>query len=145
MSGTVHTVTLNGREFDLRYDYAFSARAIRNLAPIGQKRELLDIVMSSQIEDEVVCLAAGIREVHDRAPKQAMAGIRNFIEDIFRWVDDARESERDIETEIWLPMRRAIGESGITGRRFTIEDDMQIKMLDGILGKAAGGTVKAAE
>jgi hypothetical protein len=146
MSGTIRTVTLNGRTFDLRYDFAFSARAIRMLAPNGSRRELMEIVMSGEVEDICVVLAAGINEVHEAKAKQRMQGIRNFVEDVVEWLDDARTAGRDIMQEIIMPMRRAVGESGICGwARFTVDEDGNVLMEDGVLGKAGGGTVKAAE
>lgn len=117
-----HNITIAGQTFRLSYNVRTSGRIIEMSRPDKSLIELLD---SRRITDRIVLLVAGLDETHERDKKKrlTMTDIEAVAEKITDLLDEAMpQTDADNSLDhMFLPMQRAIAESGLTGRIFTYD------------------------
>lgn len=123
MTSRVHTITIGGKERTLKYTFS-SFREFGKVAEkiLGRKgANWFDWVAVDNPEMWAVIVCFGLTHESKDLSLDKVAG----------WFDELVTSGADIrEVAIW-PAQRAMGESGVCGRKWTIEDDGKFVWLDG--------------
>lgn len=133
-----HKITLGGETFRLYYNIKTSANLIETQRPGKSISELLD---SGRIQDLTLLLVAGLDETHEKDKRGQLnnTALQNLAEKITDLVDkELEDGGHDLRT-VFLPVKRAIGASGIAGLYLEYLDNGQVKLS---AGKAS--TVTAA-
>lgn len=119
---TEHNITLAGQIFRLTYNTRTSLRIIEMARPDKSVLELLD---SHRMSDRMLLLVAGLDETHEKDKRKRLSttDIQAIAEKMTDLVDEelsTPDAENPID-HVFLPLQRAIAESGISGRVFTYE------------------------
>jgi hypothetical protein len=115
-------ITLAGETFRLSYNIKTSLRLIEGARPDKSIIELLD---SRRMIDKLLLLVAGLDEVHEKDKRKRLSP--SDFQAVAERMTDLVEAELADSTadnsldHVFLPVQRAIAESGITGRVFTYE------------------------
>jgi len=129
-------VTIGGETFRLFYNVKTSANLLETQRPGMSISSLVD---TNRLQDLVLILVAGLDETHekDKRGQLTSTALTNMAEKIVDLVDvELEKGETDLAT-LFLPVKRAIGESGIMGRQFVFLDDGRVQLA---LGKASSVT-----
>lgn len=120
MSDNKHVVDLGGKERELRYTLA-SRRFIETTfkALYGRPVPILDALDDGTIEGQAVLLAAGLQH----------ASKNLAVNDVIEWMDAENGKGRDLFEALVLPCKRALGESGVAGFRFTYDQAGAFKRI----------------
>jgi hypothetical protein len=133
-----HTITINDETFRLTYDMLTSANLLENQRPGQTIYQLLD---SDRISDLTLLLIAGLDETHQKDAKQQLTN--KALVNIARTITEHLDAERLKGTGVhamFLPVKRAIGLSGIAGRVFTYDDNGSVVEV----GKEASSVIAAS-
>lgn len=113
------SITIGGEMFRLTYNYKTSVPLIENHRP---GRSILELLDSRRHDDRILLLVAGLDEVHEKDKRQQLTNttVQRISERMRELVEVDREAGAELD-EVFLPVQRAIGESGIAGRIFTYQ------------------------
>jgi hypothetical protein len=125
-----HKITIGGETFRLFYNIKTSANLIETQRPGKSITELLD---SGRIQDLTLLMVAGMDETHEKDKRGQLnnTALQNLAEKVTDLVDKELESGTlDLRT-IFLPVKRAVGASGIAGLYLEFLDNGQVKLAPG--------------
>ena len=117
-----HSITIAGQTFRLSYNVRTSLRIIELARP---EQSLIQHLDSRRMSDRILLLVAGLDETHekDKRKRLSMTDIQAIAERMTELIDEDLEtttSDTSLD-HVFLPMQRAIAESGLTGRVFTYD------------------------
>lgn len=123
------TITLGGKERTLKYDYNDLELVERFLASGGQRISILDAVTGGDTTSNTrhVLIWSGMK--HAEGKKFSVKDVADMC--------GRHMAEGEDFLEIMLEVRRAVGESGICGFRFTLDDNGTMQRLEGKAEAAA--------
>jgi hypothetical protein len=116
------SITLAGETFRLTYNIKTSLRLIEMARPDKAVIELLD---SRRMTDKLLLLVAGLDETHEKDKRKRLS--TTDFQAIAERMTDLVDVELETSTSdnaldhVFLPVQRAVAESGICGRIFTYE------------------------
>jgi hypothetical protein len=122
MANKVHTISIGGKERTLRYSFGsfreFGKRAEAILGHKGANWFEWVAVDNPEMWAVVVCYAL-THEVRDLT-----------VDRVSTWFDEMVKDDLDIRPAAIWPAQRALGESGVCGRKWTIEENGKFIWLD---------------
>jgi hypothetical protein len=117
-----HSITIAGQSFRLTYNVRTSVRLIELARP---KESIIELLDSRRMTDRILLLVAGLDETHekDKRKRLSMTDVQAIAEKMTDLIDEevtTSTGENAID-HVFLPVQRAIAESGVTGRIFTYD------------------------
>lgn len=120
-----HTITLGGETFRLYYNTKTSALLLETQRPDNTIFQLLD---SNRLGDMILLTVAGLDETHEKDKRKQLTttALQRIAERVGDLVD--QEVANGVEwRHLFLPVKRAIGASGIAGLILDFEEDGAVR------------------
>lgn len=120
-----HTITLGGETFRLYYNTKTSALLLETQRPDNTIFQLLD---SNRLGDMILLTVAGMDETHEKDKRKQLTttALQRIAERVGDLVD--QEVENGVEwRHLFLPVKRAIGASGIAGLILDFDEDGSVR------------------
>lgn len=124
-----NSITIAGETFRLSYDITTSANLIETQRPGKSISEVLD---SARIQDQTLLLIAGLDETREKdvRGKLTASALKSISDKITRLIDEELAGGATLRT-LFLPVKRAVGASGIAGMFFEFLDNGDVKVAEG--------------
>jgi hypothetical protein len=125
-----HSITIAGETFRLTYNITTSANLIETQRPGKSITDLLD---SGRLQDLILLMVAGLDETHekDKRGQLTTTALQKMAEKMSKLVDThLADGGCDLRT-LFLPVKRAVGKSGISGMFLEFLDNGQVQLAEG--------------
>ena len=121
MANKVHSINIGGKDRTLHYSFT----SFRALTSVAQK-------ITGRATSWFEWLALDHPELWAATICYALTGdVRDLTLDrVAEWLEDLLKDGQDIRKAALWPAQRALGESGVCGKRWTISDDGKLVWFD---------------
>jgi hypothetical protein len=120
---TEHSIELNGKAHVLRYTMSRSVPLVR----LVTGKRLLDAVKDGHLEEQAAVVVAGLPQAHGKKPL-SKAEAEALVGEVLARLDELREADGPV-AEVFLTAMRALGDSGVTGTRFDVDESGEIQNI----------------